>query len=205
MERIYLLAGVFGPLLIPLIIVVTRKRTNGALIACSAISLLCYGVLWLSLFGSNSTLFPIILSNNLMSLRYLLYVGGNLLMLVAWVLGLHDAARARRGRWLGLLIITGFLAVAGASFGFNPCELIYFVSGSGSACAPLSPALIQLAAAVPLAGPIAALVYGVRMRGPRLGATLPADQIVSPPAAAADSGDANPDADADLELRTERL
>lgn len=199
MERIYLLAGVFGPLLIPLIIVATRKRANGALIASSAISLLCYGVLWLSLFGSNSTLFPLILLDNLMTLRYLLYVGGNLLMLVAWVLGLHDAARARRGRWLGLLVITGFLAVAGASFGFNPCELIYFVSGSGSACAPLSPALIQLAAAVPLAGPIAALVYGIRMREPHPTGALPSSPIVSTAAVPTDKGDG------ELEVRTERM
>lgn len=203
LPTVYILAGVIGPLLIPLIIVATRKRANGSLIACSAIALLCYGILWLSLFGSNGTLFPMILSDSLSSVRYLLYAAGNLLMLVAWVLGLHDAARTRRGRWLGVLVITGFLTVAGTSFGFNPCELIYLVSGSGGICGPLNPVLSQLAAAVPLAGPIAALVYGVRTQGPRADRTLPAGSIGLARAVSSDSPAA--DTDTELEVRTEYL
>lgn len=187
------------PLLIPLVIIVTRKRGNGALIACSVIALLCYGFLWLSLFGSTSTLFPMLLTGTLSPLRYALYIIGNFLMLAAWVLALHDAAQARRGRWLAALVITGFLSVSGTTLLFDPCELIGLIAGPNAACGPVSPALSQLMAAIPLAGPIAALVYALRARGPRPRGATPDGLSVSPLSTPMDDGDG------ELELRTERL
>lgn len=194
---------IFGPLvlplLIPLVIIVTRKRSNGALAALSAIALLCYGSLWLSLFGSTSTLFPMLLTGTLSPLRYALYITGNFLMLAAWILALHDAAQARRGRWLGVIIFTGFLAVSGTTLLFNPCELISLIAGPNAACGPVNPMLNQLMAAIPLAGPIATLVYALRTREPRLRGATSAGLSVSSLAAPMDDGDG------DLEMRTEHL
>lgn len=199
----------FGPLLLPLliplvIIIAARNRANGALIACSALALLSYALLWLSLLGTQPgipTLAYIFAPRDGMSsLRYVFYAASYLLSTAAWVLALHDAARARRGRWLAILVVTGFLAVGGVSFALNPCQLVVFFARPAEFCAISTPVLSQLLAAIPLAGPIAALVYAIRTQRPRPRGTTPDSLSVSPL-----SGPDDDDSDGALELRTEPL
>lgn len=201
----------FGPLLLPLliplvIIIAARNRANGALIACSALALLSYALLWLSLLGTQPgipALAIFVPRDGMSALRYVFYVASDLLTTAAWVLALHDAARTRHWRWLIILVVTGSLAVGGVSFALNPCQLVVFFARSAEFCAMPVPGLLQLIAAIPLAGPIATLVYALRTPGLRPRGTTPDGLSVSP--LNGPDGDGDGDSDGELEVRTERL
>jgi hypothetical protein len=193
------LANVVLPLMIPVLIIATRRRPGGAIIAFSVVALAGFSVLGFSVgraavsdgFGNES----------LLELHFLLYGGGNLAALAGWTLALYDAVRMQRRQWVGGLTAAGigsWLTLFLAS-GAGPCVLAALFIPS-TACAPFSPAILVVVFLFVLAGPATTLAYGLRVdRRAQHASTLPGLP------SAASAGQQMGDPDSELEIRSERL
>lgn len=149
-------------LVVPLAITVGYRRSVGSIVVSGALAAVTFAAFWLVLGGTNSFFGN---SDNYL-IRTLIFFGGVLLVLAAWILSLNAAAQARRWIWVGILLVAGYCTLAAiyASFSIQPC---FDVSGGEFSCAqpdPLRQALIFLGY---LACPVAALVYGVYGAGAR--------------------------------------
>lgn len=195
-----LLTDVVLPLLIPVLIIATRHRAGGAIIASSVLALAIFCLLGFSIgraAGSDG-----ILNVSVLQLHFFLYSGGDLAALSGWTLALYETVRAQRRQWVAGLTAAGvgsWLALYLAS-GVGPCVFAALFIPSTS-CAPFSPALLVVVFLFVLAGPATTLVYGLRVHrhGQR--------ESISPPGGpdAVLAGEQAEDTDVELEIRAERL
>ena len=197
------------PLVIPVAILLGHRRPAGSLLVCAGGALGIFAAFWLILGGINSLLFATSVGQIVSELAIL--AGGLLLLIAAWVLALHTAAQARHWRWVALLIVAGYLSFAAIIFSFAPPDRCMFGMPSdrsfvfGSSCAGPNLLAQLLVLAGYLAGPAAALAYGLpdlrtRILGIRIPILrpreLPEGLSVSPLSA---------DSDAELEGRSPRM
>lgn len=167
-------AGVL--LVVPLVIIVGYWRSVGSIVVSGALAAVIFAAFWLVLGGTNSLFGN---SDNYV-IRTLIFFGGVLLALVAWILSLNAAAQARRWIWVGLLLVAGYLTLAAiyASFSIQPC-----FAGSGDEFSCTRPDALRQALTFLgyLACPVTALVYGVYGARPfgRRGRRLPDGLTVS--------------------------
>ncbi len=150
-------------LVIPVAIMLGHRRPAGLLLVCAGGALGAFAVFWLLLGGINSLYSPVGLIVG--PVGPVVFFGGLLLLIAAWVLALHTAAQARHGRWVALLIVAGYLSFAAIVFSIATPDRCMFglPSSEGlsySYCAgnPLAQLLVL---AGYLAGPAAALAYGL--------------------------------------------
>jgi hypothetical protein len=143
-------------LVVPLAIIVGYRRSVGSIVVSGALAAVAFAAFWLVLGGTNSLYGD---SANYV-IRMLIFVGGVLLALAAWILSLNAAAQARRWVWVGLLLASGYLTLAAiyASFSIQPC---FDVSGGEFSCTQPDPLRQALTFLGYLACPVAALAYGV--------------------------------------------
>ncbi len=149
-------------LVVPLAIIVGYRRSAGSIVVSGALAAVIFAAFWLVLGGTSSFYGD---SANFV-IRMLIFVGGVLLTLVAWIVSLNAAAQARRWIWVGILLIAGYCTLAAiyASFSVQPC---FDVSGGEFSCTqpdPFRQALVFLGYP---ACPVAALAYGVYGTGAR--------------------------------------
>lgn len=199
---LYVLSGVFDSLIVPLLIVAARKRTNGPLIASAVTAFACFAAHWLL---SGSQPFPLLFGGPqdlTLALRYLLYVFAVTTGQAAWVLAVYQAGLARRGRWIAALAAAQVVANAVLLYSLNPCIWAEATGSFGTrGCAPPAPLTLHLIFAVWLVSPSAALAYSLRGRLPKR-RIAPSGLSVAGPGMSADDGG---DADGELEVRAERL
>ena len=143
-------------LIVPLAIIVGYRRSTGSIVVSGALAAVAFAAFWLALGGTSGFFGD---SANYV-IRMLIFVGGVLLALAAWILSLNAAAQARRWIWAGLLLVAGYLTLAAiyASFSIQPCFDGVNVEFSCTQPDPLRQTLIFLGY---LACPVAALAYGV--------------------------------------------
>jgi hypothetical protein len=193
------LADVVLPLMIPVLIIATRRRAGGAIIAFSAVALAGFSVLGFSI--GRAAVGDGILDVSVLQLHFFLYGGGNLAALAGWTLALYDAVRAQRRQWVAGLTaasVGSWLALYLAS-GAGPCILAGLFIPSSS-CAPFSPAILIVVFLFVLAGPATTLAYGLRVgRHAHIAPTL--QGIPSAASAVEQMGDP----DAELEIHAEKL
>jgi hypothetical protein len=143
-------------LVVPLAIIVGYRRSVGSIVVSGALAAVTFAAFWLILGGTSSFFGN---SDNYV-IRMLIFVGGVLLALAAWILSLNAAAQARRWIWVGILLVAGYCTLAAiyASFSIQPC---FGPLDGDLACPPLDPFRQALTFLGYLACPVAALVYGV--------------------------------------------
>jgi len=155
------------PLVIPVAILLGHRRPAGSLIVCAGGALGIFAVFWLILGGINSLFFATSEGQLVSELGVL--VSGLLLLIAAWALALHTAAQARHWWWVALLIVAGYLSFAAVVFSIaTPDRCMFglpsdttFIFGIGSSCAGPNLLAQLLVLAGYLAGPAAALAYGL--------------------------------------------
>ena len=201
---VYLLSEVFAPLIVPLVIVATRRRADGPLIACAAMALICIAALWILSGPQGSLLIFAGPQDRPLALRLALYAIAGATGQAAWVLAVYHAALARHGRWIAVLTAAQVIVNAAILYSSNPC---IWAAATGSfesiGCAPPAPLTLHLISTARLIGPAAALAYALRGRLARR-AIADRNLALSPLVVPA-SSDADSEADADLEVRTEHL
>lgn len=193
-----LLIAVLMPLMIPALIIATRRRAGGAIIACAAAALACLGALALGLViayagivreGDPWPVPPLIL-----------YSAGSLAAFAGWTLALFDAVSRRLGQWLASLTLTSMVSWIVLALVGSPC-LISDLVRPDQVCSPLHPALITAGSVLGLAGPAVSLAYGLRVY--RQAQRAQVSPLGSPDAA--QDGEQTKEADAELEIRAEPL
>jgi hypothetical protein len=149
-------------LVVPLAIIVGYRRSVGSIVVSGALAAVVFAAFWLVLGGTSSFFGN---SDNYV-IRTLIFFGGVLITLAAWVLSLNAAAQSRRWIWVGILLVAGYCTLAAiyASFSIQPC---FDVSGGEFSCTQPDPLRQALTFLGYLACPVAALVYGVYGTGAR--------------------------------------
>jgi hypothetical protein len=193
-----LLIAVLLPLLIPMLIIVTRRRAGGAIVACAAAALACLGALALGLVISYA---GIVRDGDPWPVPpLLLYSAGSLAAFAGWTLALFDAVSRQQGQWPSSLTLTSMVSWIALALVGSPC-LISGLVRPGQVCSPLHPALINAGSVLGLVGPAVSLAYGLRVY--RHAQHMPLSPSSSSDAALA--GEHGEDADAELEIRAEKL
>ncbi|HEX6796665.1 MAG TPA: hypothetical protein VF116_02995 [Ktedonobacterales bacterium] len=194
-------------LVIPAAIVAGHRRPHGAIVVSAGASFAASAIFWLVLGGPSLFFFGGGSEN--LAVRLVVFFGDLLLWTAGWALALNAAAQARSWRWVALLTLCGPLSCFAFLVSLAPPQPCFFgpppqPQGFGGAleCPAPNPALQLLVIALYLVAPAAALAYALRDRLPvrRVG---PRDIAISSAEAATDVDTA--DADAELEMRTERI
>jgi hypothetical protein len=194
------------PLVIPVAIVLGYRRPAGPTVVTACAAMAAFLVFWVVLGGIGALEFGG--SGNLV-VHLLVLIGGLLLLIATWTICLTGAALARHWRWLALLVLAGYLSFVAVLTSIAPPNPCFFASPShiegfaSPVCMPASQLQQLLIIAGYFAAPAAALVYALRAQAPRAW-PLPEGLAVSP-LGDLPGPDAEADADANIEVRRERL
>lgn len=156
-------------LVIPVAIVLGHRWFNEPIAVCSGAAFIAFTIFWLLLGGTNPQ------TGVVWPGSILIFSGGALLLLAASALALNAATQARRWGWVALLTTAAYLSALAIVYSisqpdpciFGPNPDLTHGYGMGQVCTAVYPLVYWLVVAGYLAGPVAALAYGLRPDGLR--------------------------------------